>query len=69
MIPLLVPEIEGGYPEHHGGEGAEGEEEGLVLEYSSGWMFSTNIIWSTEISRANLGKSWQMLVVIKIILN
>ena len=33
MIPLSVPEIEGGYPERYGGEG-EGEEEGLVLEYS-----------------------------------
>ena len=37
MIPLSVPEIEGGYPERYGGEGEEGEEEGeegLVLEYS-----------------------------------
>ena len=33
MIPLSVPEIEGGYPERYG-EGAEGaEEEGLVVEY------------------------------------
>ena len=32
MIPLSVPEIEGGSPERHGGE------EGLVLEYSSSWM-------------------------------
>ena len=31
MIPLSVPEIEGGSPERHGGE------EGLVLEYSSSW--------------------------------
>ena len=40
MIPRLVPEIEGGYPERDGGEGAEGEEEEevLVLEYSSSWM-------------------------------
>ena len=30
MIPLSVPEIEGGSPEHDG--------EGLVLEYSSSWM-------------------------------
>ena len=38
MIALLVPEIEGGgSPERHG-EGAEEEEEGLVLEYSSSWM-------------------------------
>ena len=35
MIPLSVPEIEGGYPER---DGEEGEEEGLVLEYSSSWM-------------------------------
>ena len=44
MIPLLVPEIEGGYPERDGGEGAEGaegEEEGLVLEYSSSWMINS----------------------------
>ena len=35
MIPLSVFEIEGGYPEHYGGgEEGEGEEEGLVLEYS-----------------------------------
>ena len=36
MIPLSVPEIEGGYPERYGGEEEEGEEgeEGLVLEYS-----------------------------------
>ena len=34
MIPVLVSEIEGGYPERQGGEGADGEEEGLVLEYS-----------------------------------
>ena len=44
MLPLLVPEIDGGYPERDGGEGAEGEEEeeeeeeGLVLEYSSSWI-------------------------------
>ena len=38
MNSLLVPEIEGGYPERHGGKGAEGEEEGLVFEYSSSWM-------------------------------
>ena len=39
-IPLLVPEIEGGTlsNEHHVGEGAEGEEERLVLEYSSSWI-------------------------------
>ena len=38
MIPLSVPEIDGGYPERYGGEEegeeGEGEEEGLVLEYS-----------------------------------
>ena len=39
MIPLSVPEIEGGSPERDGGEGEEGEEEGLVLEYSSSWMY------------------------------
>ena len=35
MIPHLVPEIEGGYPERDGEE--EGGE-GLVLEYSRSWM-------------------------------
>ena len=44
IISLLVPEIEGGYPERHGGEGAEGEEEGLVLEYSSSWMISLIVL-------------------------
>ena len=34
MIPHSVPEIEGGSPERDGGEGA-----GLVLEYSSSWMY------------------------------
>ena len=38
MIPLSVPEIEGGYPKRYGGgegeEEGEEEEEGLVLEYS-----------------------------------
>ena len=34
MIPHLVPEIEGGYPERDGEEGGEG----LVLEYSSSWI-------------------------------
>ena len=28
MIPLLVPEIEGGYPECDGGEGEEEEGQG-----------------------------------------
>ena len=32
MIPLSVPEIEGGSPEHDGGK------EGLVLAYSSSWI-------------------------------
>ena len=41
MIPHLVPEVEGGYPERDG-EGEEGEE-GLVLEYSSSWI--ENIVW------------------------
>ena len=36
MIPLSVPEIEEGSPERDGGE--EGEEEGLVLEYSCSWI-------------------------------
>ena len=35
MIPRLVPEIEGGYPERVGGEGEEEGAEGLVLTYSS----------------------------------
>ena len=40
MIPHLVPEIEGGYPERdgEGGEEEEEEGEGLVLEYSRSWM-------------------------------
>ena len=41
MIPLSVPEIEGGSPERDGGEGEGEGEEGLVLEYSSSW-----ILWS-----------------------
>ena len=43
MLPRLVPEIEGGYPERdgEGGEGGEGGEEGegLVLEYSRSWIY------------------------------
>ena len=39
MIPHLVPEIEGGYPERDG-EGGEG----LVLEYSRSWMIMLMII-------------------------
>ena len=45
MIPHLVPEIEGGYPERDGEEGGEEEEEGgegLVLENSRSWMLSKN---------------------------
>ena len=39
MIPRLVPEIEGGYPERDGEGGEEeGEGEGLVLENSRSWM-------------------------------
>ena len=34
MVPRLVPEIEGGYPERDGEEGGEG----LVLEYSRSWI-------------------------------
>ena len=42
MIPQLVPEIEGGYPERDGEEGEEGEGgEGLVLEYSRSWIYRT----------------------------
>ena len=37
MIPLSVPEIEGGSPERDGGGEGEEEEE-LVLAYSSSWM-------------------------------
>ena len=40
MIPHLVPEIEGGYPERDGEEGGGEEEggEGLVLENSRSWI-------------------------------
>ena len=41
MIPHLVPEIEGGYPERDGEGGEEEEEEGgegLVLENSRSWI-------------------------------
>ena len=39
MIPHLVPEIEGGYPERDGEEGeGGGEGEGLVLENSRSWI-------------------------------
>ena len=37
MVPHLVPEIEGGYPERDGEEEEEGGE-GLVLENSRSWM-------------------------------
>ena len=46
MIPRLVPEIEGGYPERDR-EGGEGE--GLVLENSRSWMkvkFTWHWWWS-----------------------
>ena len=39
MIPLLVPEIEGGYPERDGG-GEEEEEE----EERQGWGNSSKLI-------------------------
>ena len=40
MVPRLVPEIEGGYPERDGEGGEEEEEggEGLVLENSRSWI-------------------------------
>ena len=40
MLPHLVPEIEGGYPERDGEEEGEGGGggEGLVLEYSRSWI-------------------------------
>ena len=50
MIPLLVSEIEGGYPERQGGEGADGEEEGLVLEYSSSWILITIVMHCIALS-------------------
>ena len=42
MIPHLVPEIEGGYPERDGEEEEEGGE-GLVLENSRSWICSVAI--------------------------
>ena len=39
MIPHLVPEIEGGYPERDGEEEEEEGGEGLVLENSRSWMY------------------------------
>ena len=43
MIPLSVPEIEGGSPERDGGGGEEEEEgeEGLVWADSSSWIHVT----------------------------
>ena len=38
MIPRLVPEIEGGYPERDGEGGGEEGGEGLVLENSRSWI-------------------------------
>ena len=38
MIPLSVPEIEGGSPERDGGGEGEEEEEGLVWAGSSSWI-------------------------------
>ena len=46
MIPRLVPEIEGGYPERDGEGGEEEEEEGgegLVLENSRSWIIKHSI--------------------------
>ena len=40
MIPRLVPEIEGGYPERDREGGGEEEIEGLVLENSKSWIYS-----------------------------
>ena len=45
MIPRLVPEIEGWYPERDGGEGEEEGAEGLVLTYSSKVMSCTEGMW------------------------
>ena len=39
MIPLSVPEIEGGSPERDGGGEGEEEEEGLVWADSSSWIY------------------------------
>ena len=40
MIPHLVPEIEGGYPERDGEEGGGEGGEGLVLENSRSWILN-----------------------------
>ena len=42
MIPHLVPEIEGGYPERDGEEEEEEGGEGLVLENSRSWIYIRN---------------------------
>ena len=50
MLPRLVPEIEGGYPER---DGEEGGGEGLVLEYSRSWI--TKTVKSKKESKGNQG--------------
>ena len=41
ILPLSVPEMEGGYPERDGGGGAE--EEGQFLQYSRSLMVELQI--------------------------
>ena len=47
-----VSEIEGGYPERYGGE-----EEGLVLEYSSSWIVTQDDSWFCPIDCFRKSKS------------
>ena len=54
MIPLSVPEIEGGSPERDGGEE---EGEGLVLEYSSSWMLLLKLTRLGKGGTCNIGLS------------
>ena len=53
MIPLSVPEIEGGSPERDGGGEGEEEEEGLVWADSSSWIYMLYELYECYISLQN----------------